>query len=301
MTFARRSAVPLPLAALIGAVSLWSAACTIDIGTHGYRDVETNEWRVEGRPDLTLDTFDGSVEVRSWDAPVVVVEVEKRGSTRELAKNIEVETEQDGRRIRVRVRRPEGGEGIAVFTGQRSARIVAKIPREADLTVRSGDGSVTIEGVRGRLELRTGDGSVRGFDLEGDLAVDTGDGSVVLKSVAGRVEVHTGDGGVEIMGHPDRLTVRSGDGAIRVSLAGDVQMSGSWSIETADGGIALDLPPGFAAQLDARTGDGAIRVDRDFLEGMMIDEEGGSAQGTLGGGGPLLKVRTGDGTISVRR
>src|SRR5258708_32643792 len=59
------------------------------------------------------------------------------------------------------------------------------MPRDGNVVARSGDGSIRIDHVRGRLELKTGDGSIRATDISGQLTLATGDGSVSLDDVAG--------------------------------------------------------------------------------------------------------------------
>ena len=68
-------------------------------------------------------------------------------------------------------------------SAQRAADRVGAPRRE--LVARSGDGSITIERVNGRLELRTGDGSIRASDVGGELILDTGDGSVTVDGAVG--------------------------------------------------------------------------------------------------------------------
>jgi hypothetical protein len=284
---------------VLAAAAVGLSACTVSVQTQDFRSSEAKTFKVDGTPDLTLVTFDGAIEIRSWDRPEVQVQIEKRGSTQELANSIEVQAGQDGRRIRIEARRPAQGDALLRWNSSRSARLIATVPRTCDLLARSGDGSIAIERVQGRLELRTGDGAIKGYEIDGDVTVNTGDGQVNLRSVAGNVDVRTGDGGVEISGRPALLRVHTGDGGVRVSVDGGVAMSGDWNIDTGDGGVVLDLPAGFRARLDAQTGDGRVRFDRDLAAQITASDDKRTARGSIGGGGPVLKVRTGDGGISV--
>src|SRR5919106_1662168 len=51
---------------------------------------------VTGTPELTLGTFDGSVEVRAWDRPEIVVEIVKRARLEEDLSRIEIASDQSG-------------------------------------------------------------------------------------------------------------------------------------------------------------------------------------------------------------
>jgi hypothetical protein len=110
-----------------------------------------------------LITFDGSIEVRTWDRDEVLVEVEKRGQTREDVESIEIKADQSGNRVQVEARRPVGGEALLGigFHVSRSARLIATVPRRANVLARTGDGSIRIDRVDGRIDCGTGDGSVR--------------------------------------------------------------------------------------------------------------------------------------------
>ena len=183
-----------------------------------------------------------------------------------------------------------------------SARLIVSVPRDVNVVARSGDGTITIERVNGRLELRTGDGSIRASDVGGELILDTGDGSVTVEGASGRIAVDTGDGGVNVAGRLTSVKLHTGDGSIVYRAEPGSEMSDNWDITTGDGGVTLYLPTGFGAELDAHTGDGSIRNDLDVI-GEPESERGENRRtlrGRLAGGGRQIRVRTGDGTIRLR-
>ena len=75
------------------------------------------------------------------------------------------------------------------------------------------------------------------------------------------MDADSGDGSIEIAGRLDELTVRTGDGPVRVDAADGSAMKSDWRITTGDGRIALRVPSGFNAAVDASTGDGTVRVE----------------------------------------
>ncbi len=70
---------------------------------------EEKSFTVSGQPEVTLNTFDGAIQVRSWDKSEVHVTIERRAMSEADAKAIEVDTRQDGNRITVEVRKPAAG------------------------------------------------------------------------------------------------------------------------------------------------------------------------------------------------
>ena len=150
---------------------------------------------------------------------------------------------------------------------------MAEVPRACNLTLTSGDGSVTVERVSGTISLNTKDGAVRGFELDGNLTVETGDGSVKLEHVAGSMRVRTGDGPVWLGGRLGQVSVFTGDGPVALKLEPGSRVDEDWDVTTQDGGVVLYVSPDFAAQIDAATGDGAIKIDEGVsLGGQSADQ-----------------------------
>lgn len=294
--------MPVRLPALLIVLAMTGAAgCVPDVGRHAYIAREERRFTVTGVPDVRLVTFDGSVEVHGWDRNEVLVEVDKRGPTREAVESLRVTAEQVGSRVQVEVRRPARTEprlavGLRVPT---SARLVATVPRRANVFVRTGDGSIRAAEIDGRIELRAGAGSIRGQRLGGRVLIDTDDGSVSLEDVEGAVTVRTGDGGVSVTGRLDAVHIATGDGSVAVRAEPGSRMAGDWEVSTGDGGIVVYLPEPFDAELDASTGDGRVVTDESLAltKGRIAR---GALGGRLGAGGHRLRLRTGDGSIHVR-
>jgi hypothetical protein len=77
-------------------------------------------------------------------------------------------------------------------------------------------------------------------------------------------------------------------------------MAGDWDISTGDGSVALYLPRDFAAEFDARTGDGRIKSDLAVAADGTPDDRNRTLTGRIGEGGRRLRVRTGDGSITLK-
>jgi len=298
---------------ILSAVAAVSAAGTLSTGcvvvdSKAHITREEKRFTVSGVPDLKLTTFDGAIEVRSGDAKTVIVEIEKRGPTQEGLDQLRVEAKQDGDKIEVEVKRPSKEVVFFGIGSSPSAKLIVTMPREGNVTAKSGDGSIRIDEVRGRLELRTGDGSIRGRDLGGQMTLYTGDGSITLDGATGDLDVDTGDGSVSVSGKLGGVKVHTGDGTITFRADAGTAMTSDWSMSTGDGSIVLYLPSDFAAELDAHTGDGSIRnelkvaAEAEASESKSEDHESSrrSLRARLGAGGKTLKVRTGDGSIRLK-
>jgi DUF4097 and DUF4098 domain-containing protein YvlB len=289
--------------ALLGVASaaVLAAACDVSVDAQGFTTRDEKTFTVSGTPDVTLATFDGAIEIRSWDQPEVKVEIERRAQTREEAESIEIKAEQNGTHVTVEVRQPSQHEhriGFG-FHVSRSARLIATVPRRSNVLARSGDGAIHAERIEGRVELRTADGKVTADELKGQLRIHTSDGNVTLTNVDGAIDLDTADGSITLDGRLTAVRVKSGDGRIAVRAANGSAMTGDWDISTSDGSIDVDLPGSFNADIDAHTSDGSIDIS-----GLTLATSGeirrDTVRGTLGRGGARVRLRSGDGSIRLR-
>lgn len=306
MKFAFRSIVnALPVPAALAVLAVTPACVDIvgsDFGQAKYVEREEKRFAVSGKPEVTFTTFDGSIEIRPWSNPDVEVVVEKRGRDKQDVDLIQVKATQDGNRVEVSVTEPKTRGGFNFeFGSHRSAKLLVSLPASADVFARSGDGSIDIEKVSGKLQLRSGDGSINGRMLSGDVAAQTGDGSITLADVNGDLRVDTGDGRIALGGKLTSVHARSGDGSVTIEAEPGSAAEGDWDIVTGDGSVTLAVPDGFGAELDAHTGDGRIRMEDVTLSNVTGALGRNSVKGRLGGGGRTVRVRTGDGSITLRR
>ena len=272
-----------------------------DFGMARYVEREEKRFSSSGKPEVVLSTFDGAIEIRPWDKPDVQVVIEKRGSDKEAVAMINVQSRQNGNRIEVAVSEPKRDGFTIRFNNHRSARLIVSLPGTSDVTARSGDGSIDIEQVTGRVQLRSGDGAIRGRSLAGDVDAHTGDGSIEFDDVDGTLNVDTGDGSIALGGTLRNVHARSGDGSVTIDAEPGSAPDADWDITTGDGSVTLALPEGFGAELDAQSGDGGIRVEEITVSNVTGKIGRNALRGRIGEGGPSIRVRTGDGSITLKR
>jgi DUF4097 and DUF4098 domain-containing protein YvlB len=259
--------------------------------------VLADEWSrsypVQGRPELHLKADDASVRVEAGSASEIAIEVTTEG-WRIGTGGVTVTESQEGNRVEIEVRRPRGH----VFSiGHRSIEVVVSVPSPADLEVHTGDGGIHVSSLSGNLTLRTGDGSITAEGLEGEIHLNTGDGSIRGTHLSGQLVAHTGDGNMDVRGRFEALDLHTGDGGIEAVAEEGSEVRSAWSLHSGDGNITLRVPQGLGAELDARTGDGHIELERPVTVTGRISES--AVRGTIGPGGPPLRIQSGDGSIHI--
>jgi hypothetical protein len=286
--------------------------CEVNLNTEGLSAREVKTFTVSGVADLALDTFDGAIEVHTWDKNEIEVEVEKRATEQALLDDIKIEAQQSGDRITVKVTGPSRSEQRGVTIGVHispTARLRVAVPRRINLNAHSGDGSIRAEGLEGRIVLNTSDGTVTGSRIGGDLQIRSGDGSIRLDHITGTLDLETTDGSIGLEAAPSVLRARTGDGSIRATIAPDTVMAEDWELTTSDGTIVVTLPGVFNAELDAETSDGTVRASHPLVSDDRRDSDSGddrrerrrTLRTRMGDGGKTFRIRSGDGSIRIER
>jgi hypothetical protein len=299
-----RTMFPLSSAVAITVLAFGSAACSIDVHGEGVVTREEKRFTLSGEPNLSLRTFDGSIQLKSWDRNEVLVEIERRGPDQQTAESLVVDARQDGNRIVVEAPAPRDRREV-IHIGSRqspSVNLIVTVPWKVTADARTGDGSMTAEDLVGAVVLNSGDGSIRARRVEGDLRVRTGDGSIAVADAVGRVEADSGDGSIELAGRLEALDVRTGDGSVRLDVFDGSAMRSDWSVNTGDGSISVRLPRNLDAEIDAHTGDGGVHASGPSVSAERGDdreENRDSLRARIGKGGRTLRLRSGDGSISI--
>jgi ferric-dicitrate binding protein FerR (iron transport regulator) len=174
-------------------------------------------------------------------------------------------------------------------------------------TIQTGAGSIQIQKCSGDLRVVSGGGNLYIGDVDGAVQAETEGGSVRLASATGPVRVTTGGGSVELYKLSRGAQVETGAGPITVEFLGNRGFTDSF-LHTAAGDVTVCLAGNFPVTVHA-TSDMAIgpgissafpqlnvtRVDSQF------SPRSASAEGSLDGGGPSLRIRTTMGQIAFRR
>src|SRR5580692_1151365 len=194
-----------------------------------------------------------------------------------------------------RIEAESGGGTISIVSGLQ------------DATLETGGGNIQVQRCVGRVKASTGGGSIELGDIGGSVEMETGGGSIRLGSAKGTVRAETGGGSIELNGVPSAQAETGAGGIIAKFVASNGERHDS-DLETSAGDITIYLAPNvnisIRASIEVANGH---NIRSDFPD-IKITTEGGdygpktvTAEGSLNGGGPVLKVRTTTGDICFRR
>lgn len=270
--------------------------------------------QVSANPEIVVNTGSGSIKVRSGPGnSVQIIGIVRSNSwfgggeeaVREIEKNPPIV--QTGNYIKI------GRNEDSSWLRNISISYELVVPASTRLSASTGSGGHEITDIAGPVTANSGSGHIRLARIRGDVKATTGSGGISASEVAGRfvgntgsgsidvrnsevvdADVHTGSGGITVQSVSGRLKARAGSGSIDVMG----RPTAAWDLDTGSGSVKLNVPPELGFDVDLHTSSGGINVAREVTTQGQADKH--RMQAKVKGGGPLVKVSTGSGSIDLR-
>lgn len=263
---------------------------------------------------LSVENFNGSIEILGWEKNSVQVTGTKHASSQERLNEIKIEAKTGDNALAIRTVRPQGWGGTS------GAKYFIRVPRQVQLEhITSSNGGVRVEDIQGdarletsnatirfnriqgRLEARTSNGGIEGDSVTGDAVARSSNGGIRLDRIAGGIEARTSNAGIHVRvtkPKPNgRLIFESSNGSIELELEdlenNEVQAS------TNNSSITLRMPASTKARLRASTSNSSISSDFDITTHGTLGKN--HLEGDLNGGGPLIDLHTQNGSIRIQK
>jgi hypothetical protein len=290
---------------LLGAIPALAGAQSV-VG----RDESVYTWRgsVPSGASFVVKNFNGPIDVRPSSGSTVELRAEKMvrgGSVRDVG--FVVSTARNGD---VTICSTTDVDDADSCDGHRRNRddnrwgreqrvtMTVLVPRSVRLRVGTGNGAVSVENAGSEVEAATGNGRVRVSGTEGKVHVSTGNGAVEVRGAKAQVRVSTGNGDVDVTTAEGPVEVSSGNGDIDVRMSA-LRARDDMEFSTGSGSVRLTLPANFNGEIDASTGNGTINSDFDLKVKGRLDPR--HVRATIGDGGPMLRMSTGNGRFDIRK
>lgn len=244
----------------------------------------------------------GPITVRQATGDRVEISAVKRLRGRTRASDIGFDVRETGNQVEVCAL--FGDQESCSDRGGRNSDIRASVeftvllPRTARLRVGTGNGAIAIERAGSEVSASTGNGEINIGETTGSVTASTGNGDVRVAGANGPVNVSTGNGRVDVRTARGAVGASTGNGDVDVRI-GALPIDGDMKFSTGSGGIRIALPSEFNGRIDATTGNGSLRSDFDIAVVGRLDAH--HVRGTIGNGGPLLRLVTGNGVIELRK
>lgn len=275
--------------AAVAMIAAWQTGCIAGataegswgMGLGGSWQTATSELTIEtdGVSGLNVRTHNGKVSYAGGTAGAISVTAKKRGRGLTLgdaqaaldAIDVYVEDAGDGRKkLAWRWNTPKH------WTWSGGVSFTINGPASLDLDVETRNGSVQVEGV------------------EGDVRAVTRNGSVVASSSSGSLVVVTRNGRIEADYAGPSISLTTRNGGIKADLSDCGAVAGD--ITTRNGSVRVIVGAATDADIDCVTHNGGIQADGGINVRKVSRKR---LEGTVGGGGTPLTVRTRNGGIRL--
>ncbi len=241
------------------------SGCDLAMADHSQK--ATADWRktwpLEPGGRLEIRNVNGRIDVRPSAGQVVEIVAHKTAragsveAAREALDRIEIAEDASARGIRLETKAPRTAGMLSRVNQQVDYEVT--VPAGAEVTLRTVNGGILLDGLGGRIEA------------------ETTNGGITARDIAGPISASTTNGGVEV-----ELT-RLADAGVTLSCT--------------NGGIKLRLPADSKATVSARVTNGGVTTEGLQLENS--EQSRRRLEGRLNGGGAPIRLEGTNGGIRL--
>jgi hypothetical protein len=300
----------------VGVVSAVSAVAYARVD----RVVEKN-FAVTGDGTLRVETHGGEIRVMPSNGSAVRIKAKQKINARtdaeadELLQKLELTFEQEGNDVRVFAKYEKQPSGFR-FRSWPPVQVDFDVPPGFATDLNTSGGPITVGDLNGKANLRTSGGPIKVGKMGGLVEARTSGGGISLDEARGPVELKTSGGNISVgrVDGPADLSTSGGNikvdsvvgslrahtsgGSIRANISGALKQD--CSLSTSGGSVNVTVDKGAAFRLDASTSGGGVDASGLTITLENSNRDRSRIAGAVNGGGPLVKLRTSGGGISVR-
>ncbi|MEO6006146.1 MAG: DUF4097 family beta strand repeat-containing protein [Opitutus sp.] len=271
---------------------------------------------------LTVETQGGNIRVETADqttVKVVATQTIKASSESEadsLLEKLTLTIEQQGQGVTATSKYEKKPSGLNWGSWPPvQVNFVVTVPSHYNVKVKTSGGDISVDDLMGKVYARTSGGNVTlgkiSQDVDagtsgGDVRLNEGLASVKLSTSGGNITVERAIGATDLDTSGGDIRIGSVENTVHASTSGGNvtagivgAFKGDCVLDTSGGNVRANVSRDATFNLDASTSGGDVKA-----EGLTITiEKGGSGRsrlvGKVNGGGPLLKLRSSGGDVSV--
>lgn len=262
--------------------------------------------RAEGQDELLLDApRGGTLRVDNANGRTQVVGEDREDVWIEIVRAARAESEEEAERLLKSIRvlaRTDGAGNLEIevdipgrWNRRGRADLVVHVPHKTCVQVLAANGRICVSRLRGGVRVRSSNGGVRVSEVVGNVEIHTSNAKVSTQCTCGRLVARSSNGKIQLEEHRGSVDASTSNGTISCDV--DEMGSDGVVLLTSNGRISLDLPEEVDGDVDIRVDNGLIRSHRDVRRAAR--DRSGRLKGTLGKGGPPIRLRASNGSVSL--
>lgn len=275
----------------------------------GLRVLKEKTFQMKDYQNLYVDVSGADVKVENWEKQEVFVKI---SGNEKAASKLKYDLFQEGDVVRVIIKKKDSfwnwfGSNIKV-------KVEAFVPSKYNTHVETSGGDITVKGItggfkfgtsggdinlknlNGKVNAETSGGDIQLFEHIGSMYLSTSGGDIICKNVIGDVKAETSGGDINVDQTDGRLFAETSGGDIVILYSGDNK---GIEASTSGGDITAKLPANFKAKVHLETSGGSVESNFDNAKTTKVKRS--ELDAVYNGGGPVLKLETSGGDVSVHQ
>src|ERR1700730_7861951 len=224
------------------------------VDSEAYREDFHSTHPLEAGGAVSVETFNGSIELRGWEQNSVEINGTKSASSKGALDALKIEVNTTSGSVRIRAVRPPD------FYRNMGVRFSIRVPHKALLDlISTSNGKIQVEDVEGHARLHTSNGGVRISRIKGEVEARTSNGTIEAQDVDGNVNLHTSNGAIRAETTHGSFEGTTSNGSMTSRLN---DPASNWPVraETSIGHIDLTLDAKQLPEVRASTNNSSILV-----------------------------------------
>lgn len=221
-----------------------------------------------------LENVNGLVLITTWPKSEVEIKaIKKTRRNPENLKLVRIEVKSEADRITVRTIYPRlRNTGVTV---DYEIRLPEKL---AETSLEVVNGRIQISGNLDRVKASAVNGNIQAEDIEGPVNFSAVNGEIEMVITSGPTRIETVNGPIKchLRALKDNLTLETVNGPIKIKMPAEINLNAYLEAKSTNGAINIDLPLTFKG----------------------LTKSKGILEGQIGTGGPLIRLRTVNGSIT---
>ena len=239
-------------------------------------------------PKLIVRGFNGRVRVEAGADGVIQMNAKIKRASRVI-----FEAAQEGDTVTIEAKRKSGG--MDLFGRSPGAEITVMTPAATSVDLTTSNGSIELRGIEGSGPVKTSNGRILLENVKGRHDMRTSNGRVEVNGMEGDGEVRNTNGSIKLTNVRGAFQASTSNGSI--ALEGELEHGTVCRLESSNGSVIVKLVGQPSLRIDARTSNGRVRSE--LQASKVTSEDKNHLVATIGEGEGELFIRTTNGSVLI--
>jgi len=274
-------------------------------GSYVYQEPFERDYALPSLGTLSISNIEGNITVQTGaSSDTVLLQASKRANEQDTLANITLQESSAKKNNRSHL------SLATVYVGEKTKGAVdytLQVPSNLSLQLRTGNGTITVKGVNGKVIAQTTHGNIDIHETNGTVLAQTEHkGNITLDHINGDIKTVTANGKIDVVGATKSIIASTQKGNINTQMA-KLENNTLLELNSNSGDITVGLPQSASARVTGHTDSGLltsahwIRLNpfTTQLDKNAWRQFRRSVEGTINAGEAEVKLTSASGNIKI--